>query len=151
MTGTVNDNWNYVGMLQNMQYFDNNAGDETTDFQRAYLEGRLGGAKVTAGRFNQTNQVPELYDTRFDGVKVAYGKNVRLGAYYGKPTNEAKTVIDTTKEAVTGYRFYNKAWGVNAAADLGKNVTLSAGYDKFTNADEASLMLIVRLLQARNY
>ena len=134
LTGTVNDNWNYVGMLQNMQYFDNNAGDETTEFQRAYLEGRLGGAKVTAGRFNQTNQVPELYDTRFDGVKVAYGKNVRLGAYYGKPTNEANKAY-IAGVASDGY-LYNKAWGVNVAGDLGKNATLFAGYDKFTNSDE---------------
>ena len=135
MTGAVNDNWNYVGMLQNIQYFDNNVGDEGTDFQRAYLEGRLGGTKVTAGRFNNTYTVPELYDTRFDGIKVAYGKKVRFGAYYGKPTNEAK------KAYINGYSTdgytYNKAWGVNAAGDLGKMVTLSAGYDKFTNADEA--------------
>ena len=136
MTGAVNDNWNYVGMLQNVQDFTNNAGDEGTDFQRAYLEGRLGGTKVTAGRFNNTLPVPEIYDTRFDGVKVAYGKNVRLGAYYGRPTNEYKTVTDTTNKKVTSVGIdYNKAWGVNAAADLGKNVTLSAGYDKFTNAD----------------
>ena len=124
LTGAVNDNWNYVGMLQNMQYFDDNKGDEGTDFQRAYLEGRLGGTKMTAGRFNNTLPVPEIYDTRFDGLKVAYGKQVRLGAYYGKPTNEYKTAFD-----------YNKAWGVNAAGDLGKMVTLSAGYDKFTNSD----------------
>ena len=136
LTGTVNDNWNYVGMLQNIQQFDNNAGDETTDFQRAYLEGRLGGAKVTAGRFNQTNQVPELYDTRFDGVKVTYGKNVRVGAYYGKPTNEAKTAY-IAGVASDGY-LYNKAWGVNVAGDLGKNATLFAGYDKFTNSDEGT-------------
>jgi len=121
MTGAVNDNWNYVGMLQNIQDFTDNKGNEDTNFQRAYLEGRLGGAKVTAGRFNNTYQVPELYDTRFDGIKVAYGKKVRLGAYYGRPTNE--TAFD-----------YNKAWGVNAAGDLGKIVTLSAGYDKFQNS-----------------
>ena len=139
MTGAVNDNWNYVGMLQNMQYFDDNAGDEGTDFQRAYLEGRLGGAKVTAGRFNNTLPVPEIYDTRFDGVNVTYGKSVRLGAYYGKPTNEAKKdlYVGNVSTKQPGYT-YNKAWGVNAAGDLGKNVTLYAGYDKFTNADETT-------------
>ena len=134
MTGAVNDNWNYVGMLQNIQDFNNNYGDEGTDFQRAYLEGRLGGTKVTAGRINLTNQVPELYDNRFDGVKVAYGKNVRLGAYYGKPTNEANKAY-IAGVASDGY-LYNKAWGVNVAGDLGKNATLFAGYDKFTNSDE---------------
>ena len=140
MTGAVNDNWNYVGMLQNIQDFDNNYGDEDTKFQRAYLEGRLGGTKLTAGRFNNTNQVPELYDTRFDGVKIAYGKTVRLGAYYGKPTDEPNATTYTytdaagTKTPVPGWD-WNKAWGVSAAGDLGKIATLSAGYDKFSNSD----------------
>jgi hypothetical protein len=58
-TGEVNDNWNYVSMLQNDTILDQ-PGDSNTDtslkkegtsFQRAYLEGRLGGAKVTAGRY----------------------------------------------------------------------------------------------------
>ncbi len=130
MTGEVNDNWHYVGMLQNIQNFANNTGDETTNFQRAYLEGRLGGTKVTAGRFDHTLPVPELYDSRFDGIKVAYGKKVRVGAYYGRPTDQ---LTEDEEHNNWGYN-YNKAWGVNAAGDLG-HFTLSAGYDKFTNSD----------------
>ena len=121
-TGAVNDNWNYVGMLQNMQDFSNNAGDEKTDFQRAYLDGRLGGAHVMAGRQDFTIVEGNLYDTRMDGVKVEYGNKVKLGAYYGKPTDE-DPVFD-----------YNKFWGVNAATKMG-GFGLTAGYDKFTNSD----------------
>ncbi len=121
-TGAVNDNWNYVGMLENNQDFNNNEGDEDTNFQRAYLDGRLGGAHVTAGRFNLTTVDGNLYDHRFDGIKVGYGKKVRVGAYYGRPTNEDGTFD------------YQKAWGVNAEGDIGK-LNLSAGYDKFTNAE----------------
>ena len=143
-TGAVNDTWNYVGMLENNQNFSNNAGDETTNFQRAYLDGRLGGAHVTAGRFNNTIVDGNLYDHRMDAVKVVYGKKVKLGAYYGKPTNEDYTAAvkaDPTKGIVaadaTGFD-YNKVWGVNAAADLG-GFNLTAGYDKFTNSDAMKL------------
>ena len=51
-TGKVNDNWNYVSMIENTQTFNesNTGEDDKTYFQRAYLQGRLGGAKITAGR-----------------------------------------------------------------------------------------------------
>ena len=36
-------------------------------------------------------------------------------------------------QSVEGKKNPNIAWGVNAAADLGKNVNLFAGYDEFKN------------------
>ena len=127
-TGTVNDTWQYVGMLENQhQYGDGNAANvnarnETTHFQRAYMQGRLGGTKVVAGRFNKSVLASDLYGTRMDGIDVTYGSKVKLNAYYGKPTN-AKTFLNGERPT--------QVWGVNAAADLGKTVTLFAGYDKF--------------------
>jgi hypothetical protein len=85
-TGAVNDNWNYVSMLQNdtilldQPMIKAGLTAEGTSFQRAYLEGRLGGAKVTAGRYNQTTVDGNLYDNRMDGIKATYGKNVKLTA-----------------------------------------------------------------------
>ena len=73
-------------MLQNNQDLTNNVGDEGTDFQRAYIEGRLGGVQVTAGRHDFQLGDANLYDTRMDGIKIAYGDKVKFGAYYGKPT-----------------------------------------------------------------
>ena len=126
-TGKVNDNWNYVGMLENQQDLTNNAGDEETKFQRAYLEGRLGGLKTVAGRFNKSRlAMGDIYGTRFDGIDFTYGKNVKLNAYYGKPTNANKIIGDGE-----AYAKPDHAWGVNAAADLGKNVNLFVGYDEF--------------------
>jgi len=127
-TGTVNDTWEYVGMLENQhQYGDNSdaatkSRNETTHFQRAYMQGRLGGTKVVAGRFNKAVLSSDLYGTRMDGIDVTYGDKVKLNAYYGKPT-EAKTFLNGAKPT--------QVWGVNAAADLGKTVNLFAGYDKY--------------------
>ena len=123
LTGAVNDNWNYVGMLQNVQDLMDNSGNETTDFQRAYLEGRLGGAKVTAGRQDFTLVDGNLYDTRMDGIKAEYGSKVKVGAYYGRPTD------------IDGYFTYNKFYGANVNGNVGK-LNLSAGYDKFTQASD---------------
>ena len=138
-TGKVNDNWNYVGLLENQQDLTDNVGNEGTNFQRAYLEGRLGGVKVTAGRFNQTLVEGEVYGTRMDGIDIKYGKKIRLGAYYGKPTDSAGLTFDTKKDdkwTTKDTWKYDRMWGVNAAADLGKNVVFSVGYDEFRDFKE---------------
>ena len=125
-TGTVNDSWKYVGLIENDHAIDGNQ-NEGTSFQRAYLEGRLGGVKTIAGRYNKPRlSGGDLYNTRMDGVDFTYGDKVRLNAFYGKPTN-AKIKLDDGE--------YKSYWGVNAAADLGKNVTLFAGYDQIKAKD----------------
>ena len=81
-TGEVNDNWHYVGMLQNEQTWNNDgkndSGDNDTDFQRAYLTGNIGVVNVTAGRYNGTYAEGNIYDTRVDAVNA----NVKTGATY---------------------------------------------------------------------
>ena len=125
-TGQVNNNWKYVGMLQNDQDLTNNAEDGTTTFQRAYLDGRLGGAHVLAGRSNLNRVDGEVHGTRFDGIHATYGDKVKLGAYYGKPTDQ------TGNFRYKGLQF-DRMWGVYAATNLGKNVKLNVGYDRAYN------------------
>ena len=136
LTGKVNDNWNYVGLIENQQDLTDNAGNENTNFQRAYLQGRLGGMKVTAGRQDYVLVDGEVYGTRMDGIDIKYGDKVRFGAYYGKPTDMASASYQTRKDKDAKWETKNEAkydrmWGVNVAADLGKNFTLGAGYDEF--------------------
>jgi len=151
-TGKVNDNWNYVTRIENRSDKTDYLGDENTAVQLAYLDGRLGGAKVMAGRWNLTRTPGgDVYDNRVDGVKVAYGDKVKFEGYYAKTATWGwkdhalgTTPLDVTKDKngnVTGVKAkgYGKnaygakgyAWGVNASGQLGKNVTLYAGYDKF--------------------
>ena len=136
LTGKVNDNWNYVGLIENQQDLTDNKGNETTNFQRAYLQGRLGGLKVTAGRQDYTLVDGEVYGTRMDGIDIKYGDKVRLGAYYGKPTDMASFSYQTSTDGGKTWETenegrYDRMWGVNAAADLGKYFTLGVGYDEF--------------------
>lgn len=137
LTGDINDNWKYVGMLENKHSFSKDTSDvlktdgtafndisdeanEGTAFQRGYLEGRLGGTKVTAGRFNQNIVKGIVYSNRVDGIKAQYGDKVRVGAFYTRPTNQ-----NTYK--------YDKAYGGDLSVELGKNLELRGGYTKYNN------------------
>jgi hypothetical protein len=128
--GQVNDNWTYVGMLQNTQDLTNNVGDERTNFQRAYLDGRLGGVAVRAGRHDFQLGDANLYDTRMDGVKIAYGDKVKFGAYYGKPADFEAGYL---KYDDANYARYSKFFGANIGYDAGK-FSLNVAYDKFKDA-----------------
>ena len=131
--GKVNDNWNYTAQLENRQNFTNNTGDELTRFTVANLNGRLGGVRVTAGRmFHTVTPLGDIYDEKMDGIEISYGKKVRLGAYYGKLATARWQNGAGTVAAGQGWE---KSWGVNLAADLGKNVTVFTGWDKFTDSN----------------
>ena len=127
--GQVNDNWKYTAMLQNVQDFTNNVGDENTSFQRAWVDGRIGGAKVTAGRFQNKLGDGVVYDARMDGVKLGYGAGkANIYAYYGKPSSSTNDAAWTTP--------YDEMYGVGVAAKFGK-VGLDVGYDVFKDPTNA--------------
>ena len=120
INGMINDDWTYTGMLENTQDLSDNAGNEKTDFQRAYVDGKLGGMAVRAGRYNLVLADGNFYDTRADGVEVAYGKDVKLTGYAGKFAED--TNIDGWDTNGGNY------WGADVTAAIGKGLDLSAGY-----------------------
>ena len=130
-TGKVNDNWDYVARLQNVQDFASSYKGEDDDVKinRAFMTGRLGGLKVDAGRAALYLADGMVYDSTFDGVAVSYGDKVKVGGYYGKLTESFINSVEELGDAKVAVD-NDKAWGVNASAELGKAVTLFAGYDK---------------------
>ena len=96
LTGQVNEDWSYTGMIQNEQDFLNDTGDETTTFQRAFVNGRVGGVKVEAGRNNVSLLGGEILSHRGDRVKLTYGKDITLAVEGGKMAS----AVDTTKASV---------------------------------------------------
>ena len=128
--GQINDDWTYTGMLENIQNLKNDTGDETTKFQRAYVNGKLGGVAVQAGRYHTKWSEGNVYDNRFDGVQVAYGKDVKLVAGYGKAANkDGLTVANSTG---------NNAKDTYYAELSGKvdKLSLAAGYYNFEDVKE---------------
>ena len=125
-TGEVNDNWHYVGMLENNQVWNNDgkndAGDNNTSFQRAYLTGNIGVVNMNLGRFNGTYAEGNVYDTRVDAVNASVKSGVTyLGATWGKLAN--KDVFgDGAKQAVGG-EYVDAVLG----GDIG-NLNLEANY-----------------------
>ena len=152
--GDINDDWTYSAMFRNQQFFTNdegNSGEKNVEFQRAYVNGKLGGLAVQAGRYNKTDITGgNIHDNRMDGVQVSYGKDVKLTAGYGKATGvdviagENKDVAYAELGAKLGavdafagyYKFDNllKAadddaiWTVGLGFDLAKDLKLTGTY-----------------------
>ena len=122
VNGQINDDWSYTGMLENTQDLHDNAGNEDTSFQRAYVEGKLGGLNVTAGRYNAFFANGNVYDTRADGVEVSYGSKIQLKGFAGKGTD----AVDAADKDTT---FGNYA-GAELTGDFNK-LGLVAGYVNF--------------------
>ena len=102
VNGQINEDWTYIGMLENNQNLKNDAGDEKVSFQRAYVNGKLGGLDIQAGRYSKALGEGNVYDNRFDGIQASYGKDVKLTAGYGKATPSS---VSETKQS---YNFFDK-------------------------------------------
>ena len=88
VNGQINDDWSYTGMIENTQDFDNNEGEDgDVNFSRAYVEGKLGGVNVTAGRYNAFFANGNIYDAQADGVEASYGDKVKVTGFAGKASD----------------------------------------------------------------
>ena len=127
VNGQINDDWSYTGMLENTQDLTDNAGNEDTSFQRAYVEGKLGGLNVTAGRYNAFFANGNVYDTRADGVEVSYGSKIKVKGFVGKGSDFSSSNEDDTKSVDASYGNY---CGGELTGDFGK-FNAMAGYVNF--------------------
>ena len=139
--GQVNEDWKYTGMLQNTQDFDNETGDEETKFKRAYVEGKIGGVNVLAGRYNAYLVNGNLYDEHADGIELSYGKDVKFTAFAIKPTDQNGLYL-RSEVPESGIDFkvemrYDKAYGAKVDTTFGA-VKATAGYTVFKDGKDIS-------------
>ena len=150
VNGQINEDWSYTGMFENEQDFGNKTGDEKIDFARAYVEGRVGGLDVVAGRYNEVTFSGNILDANLDMAKVSYGDKIKVSAAAGKAYDSVEVddtnLLDSddriyigTLEAALGdvdaYVGYFKTnsnmdkeiWNVGASYGFG-DFTLSAEY-----------------------
>ena len=153
VNGQINEDWSYTGMFENEQDFgDNDSEEDDLDFQRAYVEGRVGGLDVVAGRYNEVPFSGNILDANLDMAKVSYGDKVKVSALAGKAYDSVEVdeeegkLLDSddriyigTLEAALGdvdaYVAYFKTnsdmdkeiWNVGASYGFG-DFTLSAEY-----------------------
>ena len=156
VSGQINEDWTYTGMLQNTQTIvgeDSKGKDlgktaeETTEFKRAYLDGRVGGLTVRAGRWDEIPNTGNILDVTGDGVKVSYGDKVKLwGVALKADDGEVLTAsedriyvagVNTKIGAVDAYAAYYKAeqqledkeiYNVGASLEVAKDLTLGYEY-----------------------
>ena len=135
INGMINDDWTYTGMLQNTQNLSDNAGNEDTKFQRAYVDGKLGGMAVRAGRYNLVIADGNIYDTRADGLELSYGNNVKVKGFVGKATDGITVVpvniTDGEKTLIGDIENGGKYWGLAVEGELAKGLKATAGYTQF--------------------
>lgn len=127
VNGQINDDWTYTARLENNQVFSGpkgNTGEEDTKLNQAWVNGKLGGLKVVAGKTDLTLANGNLYDDTAEYVGISYGKEIKLNAYWGQPVDYG----------------YDEFWGINASSKLGK-LGLSAGYDQFKDALKAATIV----------
>ena len=94
VNGQINEDWAYTGMFENNQDFGNKTGDDKIDFARAYVEGRVGGLDVVAGRYNEVTFSGNILDANLDMAKVSYGDKVKVSALAGKAYDTADNVFN---------------------------------------------------------
>ena len=128
VNGQINDDWSYTGMIENTQDFTEDAGNEKTEFKRAYVEGKIGGLDLTAGRYGAFFANGNVYDAQADGAKLSYGDKVKVSAFAGKGTDEAGDGA-----ASNG----NYAGGEISAA-MGENFSLNGGYVNFKDMGQVT-------------
>jgi len=80
----INDNWHAYTMLESDKSlsgkFDKNG---YPTFQRAYVDGNIGLAKLTAGSFGALLGDGNIFDTQFDGINVQVPGTVQYNLLYG--------------------------------------------------------------------
>ena len=132
-------------MLEHINDWDDDEESETK-FQRAYLDGKLGGLKVRGGRYHLSLGQKAVFDHRFDGIQATYGKDVKLLLGAGKATtdsydnvvySELTSKLGIVDAMVAYYDFQDaeqnkwedkKIWAVGAQMLVAKNVKLNALY-----------------------
>ncbi len=125
VNGNINEDWSYTGRFENNQSLKNSSGDDTVRLNQAYVSGRLGGVKLIAGKGDHYTGNGFVYDDTAEFIRAAYGKEVQVSAYVGKPVTTASDYG------------YEKMWGGEVSGKIGK-LTLAAGYDEFKDAKDSA-------------
>ena len=153
VNGAINEDWTYTGRFENNQYYvndDQHADDDDVSLNWAYVTGKVGGVKVEAGRQDFTKA--DVVDMRGDGLKLTYGKDVKVFGWVAKASSDSYVNVDTslmedgdrfyvagveTKIGVVGadVRYYNadtvrdqEIWEVAVNGDIVKDLNLKGAW-----------------------
>ena len=158
VNGAINEDWTYTGRFENSQYYTGDkgaSGDDDVKLNWAYVTGKVGGAKVQAGR--QDFSYADVVDVRGDGVKLAYGDDVKVTGWVFKGNSDIEMLsddrvyvagVETSFGAVdTAVRYYradtkfdNEIVEVALAGEIAKDLTLRGTWFNGTTDDKAETL-----------
>ena len=122
VNGAVNEDWTYTARFENNQYLDDNKGTDDVKLNWAYVTGKVGGVKVEAGRQDFTNVGGTVIDTRGDGIKLAYGKDVKVYGWALKGSDDLAQVEAKPAEKIEfeeGLTSDDRVYVAGVAAKMG--------------------------------
>ena len=133
VNGAINDDWQYVGMLQNVHDMSDAYGDsqDGVNLYRVFVTGRIGAVNVTAGRYEQFVAQGNILDAQSDGVQLSYGtEKFNITGFYGR-ANESNGWI-YNDQYVTGPNA-NRYYGVELNTYWGseQDINVGIGYSHF--------------------
>ena len=130
VNGAINEDWTYTGRFENSQYYTGDkgaSGDDDVKLNWAYVTGKVGGAKVQAGRQDFKLHTGNVIDATVDGAIVSYGDKVKLTGYVGKAADSGTwdnlgdaTVVDSNDKVVgTALQEDDRVYIADLSAKLG--------------------------------
>ena len=130
VNGAINEDWTYTGRFENSQYYTGDkgaSGDDDVKLNWAYVTGKVGGAKVQAGRQDFKLHTGNVIDATVDGAIVSYGDKVKLTGYVGKAADSGTwdnlgdaTVVDSKDKVVgTALQEDDRVYIADLSAKLG--------------------------------
>ncbi|MDO5787179.1 MAG: S-layer homology domain-containing protein [Phascolarctobacterium sp.] len=134
VNGQVNDDWSYTGMLQNIQEFDDNAANDTVKLNRAYVNGKIGGLAVQAGRWDECTSTANILDSYVDGVKVSYGDKVKVYGMALKGADDGTTLTEEAADRIYVAGVETKVGVVGAYANYFHASNVATQWDDDGNA-----------------
>ena len=131
LNGQINDDWTYTAMIQNIQDFSNDQGDEGTDFKRAYVNGRVGGVGLQAGRIDAFLADGNIMDAQADGLVATYGDRIKVKAYMGKASDDTDFDVNNVIATKKGDLLTLLAGkGINLLSDIKNKIITIVGKSK---------------------
>ena len=128
-----NSGWTANARLDYEMNLSSDENDNNVEVDRAYVEGPLFGATVTAGRTPVFTAQGLLFDDRISGGTVAFGsdefKTTLAAGRYNRDHDDADTLGENVRDITAEY------YGVQFDYTPNDNLALNAGYTALTGID----------------
>lgn len=91
----INKDWHVYSILEGQKSIVNY--NNKFELSRLYVAGKVGEAAVKAGSFGYLMAEGNIYDSRFDGIRVDFGDPVKYTLSYGDTNDTKATYIATAR------------------------------------------------------